>query len=475
LYRLHRWHRLELVGDFRFAAGYTRDMHFTDEQPFLDAIFARYHDDAPRLVYADYLDEAGDPARAELVRVQVALARLPDDHPRRTELVDRQDELRAANAERWNAPVADLGAQLQFRRGVPDYVIIYAGTLLSDGEELFRRARVRRLRLLEAAAVMPKLIHSPLLGQVRELDLCANELGNHGVNLLVRSPHLHELEELDLAANWLDDAGVQALARAGTMPRLAALALNDNEHITAEGVAALAGSPSFAGLTSLDLSGNDLTDAAVRAILQGEAFARIDTLRLARNPISDAGVAALARSSLLPRLLSRSPRLELRGTSIGPTGAAALAASPALRRCAALDLTDNYLGDQGLAAVITSPHLERLHTLKLGGNQITDAGVVAVRDALPGLFRRLRVFDLPNNRLTHFGIGELQRARGDSATALDVKENIQVSAGRESPVALGEVVPGVLRDVAEVAQAAALRRRVSHPATRTGDHPNPQG
>src|SRR5262245_46165485 len=120
LFRLRRWCRLELPGDLSRSAGYTRGMHFTDEQPYLHAIFARYHDAAPRLVYADYLDEAGDPARAELVRVQVALAHLPDDDPRYPELVDRLDELRAANIERWSAHVADLGARVEFRRGVPD-------------------------------------------------------------------------------------------------------------------------------------------------------------------------------------------------------------------------------------------------------------------------------------------------------------------------------------------------------------------
>jgi uncharacterized protein (TIGR02996 family) len=450
-------------------------MAFTDEQPFLDAVFARYHDDAPRLVYADYLDDAGDPDRAELVRVQVALARLPDDHPRKAGLVDRQDELIAANSARWTAHLGDLGVTVWFRRGVPDSVSMYAGAFLSDGEELFRRARVRRLRLLEAGAVMPKLIHSPLLAAVRELDLCANDLGNGGVSLLVRSPHLGGVEELNLADDWLDDAGVTALARADTLPRLAALAINDNEQITAGGVEALADSPFFAGLTSLDVSGNDLGESAVRAIGAGRSLSRLHTLRLSRNPIGDPGAAALAGSPLLARMLSRTPRLELRACGIGPAGAAALAASRLLARCAALDLSGNYLGDQGLAALLASPHLERLHTLKLAGNQITDAGVTATRDALPALFARLRVLDLSGNRLTGFGIGMLRTARGEATTALDVDENIQASVGGEAPVRVGDVMPGVLGGIAEVAHAAALRRRVAHPAARPGDQPNPPG
>ena len=36
-------------------------MSATDEQPFLADILARYHDDGPRLVYADWLDDHGIP------------------------------------------------------------------------------------------------------------------------------------------------------------------------------------------------------------------------------------------------------------------------------------------------------------------------------------------------------------------------------------------------------------------------------
>src|SRR5262245_2593359 len=54
---------------------------------FLAAIRAAPDDDTPRLVYADWLDEHGDPDRAEFIRVQVELARLAQDDPRRPELM----------------------------------------------------------------------------------------------------------------------------------------------------------------------------------------------------------------------------------------------------------------------------------------------------------------------------------------------------------------------------------------------------
>ncbi|WP_439625976.1 TIGR02996 domain-containing protein [Gemmata sp.] len=51
-----------------------------DEAGFLAAICAAPDDDTPRLVYADWLQERGDEARAEFIRVQCELARAGGCH-----------------------------------------------------------------------------------------------------------------------------------------------------------------------------------------------------------------------------------------------------------------------------------------------------------------------------------------------------------------------------------------------------------
>lgn len=53
------------------------------QQAFIQAIVDSPADDTPRLVYADWLDEQGESARAEFIRVQCELARL--GYPRRQE------------------------------------------------------------------------------------------------------------------------------------------------------------------------------------------------------------------------------------------------------------------------------------------------------------------------------------------------------------------------------------------------------
>jgi uncharacterized protein (TIGR02996 family) len=439
-------------------------MHFTDERPFLDAIFERYDDDRPRLVYADFLDDAGEPERAELIRVQLALARLGEDDPRRPLLNDRQAELLAQNRADWTAELAGLVVGIDFRRGIPDSASVDAATFLARGDELFEKLRVRRLRLLDASPVAAKLFASPLLASVRELDLCGADLRNSGVAILAKSPHLKNLDSLDLGFNALDDAGVQSLARSSELPGLTALALNDNEGVTGAGLRALAESPFFAGLTALDVSGNDIGEAGVAALVAGPAMARLQSLRASNNPIGDAGLAVLAKSPLFARMLRSRHRLELRGSVIGPAGAAALAGCPALAACTALDLAHNYLGDEGTAALLRSQHLGRLRVLRLARNQITDAGVSAARDLLAPFFDRLQVLDLSGNRLTRYGLGLLHALRGERPVRLETAENVQAAASGDAPVAVSDLLPDVMQSVAE---AARLRHRIANPRHRT--------
>jgi uncharacterized protein (TIGR02996 family) len=44
----------------------------------IDAFRAQLDDDAPRLISADWLEENGQPERAELIRVQIDLAGPPE-------------------------------------------------------------------------------------------------------------------------------------------------------------------------------------------------------------------------------------------------------------------------------------------------------------------------------------------------------------------------------------------------------------
>ncbi|WP_166831394.1 TIGR02996 domain-containing protein [Thalassoroseus pseudoceratinae] len=77
-------------------------MHTDNE--FFQAVLADPDDLIPRLVYADWLDEQGDP-RGEFIRVQCELADMPETNARRRALLTRQSELLHQHKQKWHAEV----------------------------------------------------------------------------------------------------------------------------------------------------------------------------------------------------------------------------------------------------------------------------------------------------------------------------------------------------------------------------------
>ena len=92
------------------------------------AIVTDADDDTPRLVYADWLDENGDPDHAEFIRVQCRLADLSPAEPEWVDLKEREAELAVLLVYRFQKLVP------------PDLSRFYFGTnIVASDEEPFRR------------------------------------------------------------------------------------------------------------------------------------------------------------------------------------------------------------------------------------------------------------------------------------------------------------------------------------------------
>src|SRR5439155_18283454 len=131
----------------------------TDAEPFLQRIRAFPDDDVPRLIYADWLDEQSAElpprdrdaarARAAFLRIQVALARLPDDDHRRPSLLVAERELLGAYREGWAAAFRGLATGPEFRRGFVEEVKVAARQYLRHAHELFAAGPIRHVLLID--------------------------------------------------------------------------------------------------------------------------------------------------------------------------------------------------------------------------------------------------------------------------------------------------------------------------------------
>ncbi|MCI0462657.1 MAG: TIGR02996 domain-containing protein [Gemmataceae bacterium] len=184
------------------------------EAGLLRTIAREPDDDAPRLVYADWLEEHGQTERADFIRAQSELATLPEDSPRRRELAFRARELLERHEQEWVEPLRPWVHDWHFVRGFVEKVGLKAADLEERAEDLFASYPVRRLWVTELGGSVEPLICIPADHQLTGLDLCGNDLDTDALRRLAQLEHLRGLRTLGLLFNRIDDEGARLLREA---------------------------------------------------------------------------------------------------------------------------------------------------------------------------------------------------------------------------------------------------------------------
>src|SRR5947209_2285796 len=121
-----------------------------EEQALLTAIVAQPDEDTPRLVYADWIEEHGQPERAEFIRLQIQEANLADGAPEREKVAERRRALEKAHEDEW---VADLPAAVarraKFERGFVTKLDTSAAAIARVPKRVWARHPIRELILNE--------------------------------------------------------------------------------------------------------------------------------------------------------------------------------------------------------------------------------------------------------------------------------------------------------------------------------------
>jgi uncharacterized protein (TIGR02996 family) len=318
------------------------------KQAFLRDILSNPDDVAPRLVYADWLDEHGGDAdrdHADLIRTQCELERL-DDETRRPALERRARDLLKRRRKEWTEPLskAKLGSKYVFRRGFVEELTLTAERFVVVAESLFALAPVRLIKFPYAVRETSVLAASPHLSRLSGADLewmctCGTCPIHDELHELYASPHAANLTTLSLARDRMDAAEVNLLCQSPHLAKLETLNLAQNT-IGLRGLGHLAESPQLSRLTHLDLSANELTIEDVRVLTEAPRFGGLKTLRLRDN-------------------------------ALGVTAARLLAGSANLAGLSVLDLADNRIGDGGAKALANSKHLGGLTRLDVGNNGLS--------------------------------------------------------------------------------------------------------
>jgi len=334
----------------------------SDEESFMRAIIDNPADDHLRLVYADWLEERGDP-RGEFIRIQMELEQPSLDERGRLSLVIREKELLALHGKSWSGPLEGLASSYSFRKGFVDSAALTAAAFVSAGETLLRQTVVRRLWLREIGDAA-YYFQSELFGNLIGLTLDGNRLGSYELELILDDMPA-SLQELSVNDCGLALEGARIVAFAGLRRNLQRLAMSYNP-IGDLGLQAFCGSTDQYPLRALEVAGCDIGDTGFRALASSKLLAGLHRLDISANTPGSRALRNLVSS----RRASELRELNLSQTGMDTMGVRALVECTHFAHLETLNLANNQISPGGARLLAESPNLKGLKSLNLSGNPI---------------------------------------------------------------------------------------------------------
>jgi uncharacterized protein (TIGR02996 family) len=241
-----------------------------DREALYRAVVESPADDAPRLVFADWLEEHGEPERAEFIRVQIELAKRTWQDSGFHKLHARAERLARGKKLLWKQYLPELRGVVwdTFTRG-----------FVSSAR--FRSLYWFHVRIKQVITAAP--VHRIWLRPRFRVTT---------LNAIAESRFTGRLTELILAGHGIEDNVLADLAHAANLGSLGYLHLENNA-ITSDGLRALAESQAFPALRRLDVSANPLGPSAVDVILESTWMRGLEELVIDRARLDNKGAEAL--------------------------------------------------------------------------------------------------------------------------------------------------------------------------------------
>ncbi|HEY1186518.1 MAG TPA: TIGR02996 domain-containing protein [Gemmata sp.] len=383
----------------------------SDEDALLAAISAHPDEDTPRLAYADWLDEHGDPDRAEFIRLQIGLwPMMKAGAPAWPAVRERVEPLQAAHALRWAGSLVPLlpGEGVSFNRGFVDTIGVTDRNVQANwpqavgrgmAEHPIRRVWLAGVPAADRGRLLDELPIWPQASVLRELQfiggppVTAGELAAIGGN-----PHLRRLTRLGLGAP-VEVAALTALTREPLATHLTALKAQAPLGSAEPWCDALGGLLAGSPVEQLDIVTHDHDHSWIPVILNAVSGSRVTNLDLGFCWVRDDDLTTLARWPGAGELRA----LNLDDHHATPAGIGRLVADADLRSLARFSATPCWsedMADAGVAwaALLAAPFTDRLTDL--------DVAFWGLADADFGPLGRGRLPNLQHFDLSYTGCGD---------------------------------------------------------------------
>ena len=407
--------------------------------PFLQAVLNEPEDDLARLVYADWLDEQGDP-RGEFIRVQVELATLTPADDSWRDLKNRETELLNQYLADWfdgmrrvwsgfsqckYQPFFTGRGSCQLVRGFRESARVRTRVFLEHAAKIFEQMPLRKLRLFErdhGEEEFQRFAESPFLEKLTHLAFDWRGNVEPQLQALLTHPHSRNLQELEF---WSANVPgiVDPLRKAADVSQLRRLAIHfasrygysQDQRLAPETAKRLAEQCQLPKLESFALTSYEVTfDFLKRLLKRAKWRETVHDWDWSGHDFGDKGLeflASLGLSSRWTQLRLNAETQSGRPQTAGPFTRAGMQALATMdfTSLKVFEITGHRIGSGKLRSLLRNPTLSNLEELDLSNNPIKDSGAAVL--AKVGHLSKLKTLRLKNCGLTKIGLQSLMNSK----------------------------------------------------------------
>ena len=411
-----------------------------EEKAFRRDIIEHPEDDALRLIFADWLEDQGDPY-ADLIRVQCQLAKIDEFDDSYFDLKIQENnvlqQLKRANHELISRK-RSTGNPSFVNRGFIQSIFLDENSDLQLVNEEYQWEPITKIDFFSLPDEYQSFFSSwSFLRRVRSLSIDGRFEG-FTLNSLLGSPHLSNLKSLSISCKSFDISVAEIIGQELSSNKLTEL------EIDRTGFQALFHSSQLENLTTFKLVGGGSAEEDTLSILAQECpWKHLRSLTLNLASFSNDGVESFREAawthqleelhvidmeshvSITPFLLSpymeNLSKLTITETEINDTGTFVIPTALTSCQLSELNLGDTRLNALSLQPLVESDLFDHLKVLRLELNELGTEGCALLG---AGKFPQLQYLDLHGNEITAQGMKALnQHAEFPSLRRLDLASN----------------------------------------------------
>ncbi|WP_020471097.1 TIGR02996 domain-containing protein [Zavarzinella formosa] len=343
------------------------------------SILENPEDDAPRLIYSDWLEEQGDSQRAAFIRAQCELARAEPYSPLFRKLTAKSRRLFQPH---WLHTLRGKVLNAEMRRGFIHKITIYSKRFVLDGGEIFDIEPIREVKFADFSAVrgnvpVATLAICPHLKRLTGLTVNGYTVTGRMFDELLDGGNLRALKKLAFDNTRIESVTYPKILSKSRLPVLEELRF---DQMVAPGadydwLRGLALADILSQLRTCLINADSCSYQSSNEFIQLPALSKLERFALvlpnAYRRQSLPLELSLLYSMTQTRHLGNLKDLDLAMSEITDTELQSFAANTQFQNLRRLNLPMNHLTGDGVQAILNAEHLRGLYYLNLDANHIT--------------------------------------------------------------------------------------------------------